>query len=325
MDPPGAPEGHPLRDTEATPSTGPGYPLPPTVGSSGSRVSRFLWEARGSIVITAAAVAGAIAVFFLLGLAGAYDVGFILRNLPAGVGPVEISLEFTTFSFVLGLAGALGLGLIRAYPPKGIPGRLRKLWRWPLYAFASGYVAAVRGTPFLVQLFIVYYVIIFTAPRFTILGWDQGYWAGFLALLINTTGYQAEAFRGGFQSVDAGQIEAARAMGLGRLRIFVLITLPQSLRLVTLPLANEWISNFKTATILSYIGIFEVFNWARTDIALLDDKVVEAFVLLAIFYLFINVTLSRVVTYIEKVRRIPGLGSQAPETGTLFRLAGVER
>jgi ABC-type amino acid transport system permease subunit len=276
-------------------------------------------------------VAGAVGFFFLLGAVGVYNIPFIIQNLPQGLGPCELSLEFTTFTFVLGFAGAVGLGMVRAHPPKRDPTVSRRrararyswIWRWPLYGFASGYVAAVRGTPFLVQLFIVYYAIIFTIPRFAFMGWDAAYWAGFFALLINTTGYQAEAIRGGLQSVDVGQVDGAKAVGMSRIQTFARITLPQTLRLITLPLTNEWISNFKTATILSVIGIFEVFDWSRTNIALLDARPIEAFVMLTIFYLIINVTLSRVMTYVEKRRRIPGLGSPVPEMEVSKRVLGT--
>lgn len=288
----------------------------------GARVRATLWKNRVSLTLLGLSVAGAVGLFLLLGLLGLYNLSFILKNLPSGFGPAELSLEFTTFTFLAGMAGAIGLGLVRAYPPRRGSRRLGLVWRWPLYGFASGYVAAIRGTPFLVQMYIVYFMIIFTWPRLTFLGWDANYLAGFFALLINTTGYQAEAFRGGFQSVDAGQTEAARAVGLSRFQIFGRVTLPQSLRLVTLPLANEWISNFKTATILSYIGIFELFNWARTTIAFRLGHDLEAFVILTIFYLLINVTVSRVVTYIERVRRIPGLGTPVPEVGIAWRLLG---
>ena len=291
-------------------------------GSVGQRIVGAFQKNRVSLILLAASVGVAIALFLFMGLSGFFYLGFVLKYLPDGVGPTELSLEFTTFSFLGGMAGAIGLGLVRAHPPRPTDGWSR-IWKWPLYGFASGYVGAIRGTPFLVQMYIVYYAIIFVYPRLTFLGWDTTYLAGFIALLMNTLGYQTEAFRGGFQSVEPGQIEAAKAVGLGRLQTFGRITLPQGLRLVTLPLANEWISNFKTATILSYIGIFEVFNWARTDIAFRLAHPIEALVLLTIFYLIINVTLSRVVTAIEKARRIPGLGTPIPEVGLSRRLLGL--
>lgn len=312
----------------------PSVPAPPPfalVGSAG-RLGRprgdlfysVLRRNRVFLLLLGLSLAVAVGLFLLMGFAGFFNLSFVLANLPSGVGPTELSLEFTTLTFLAGMAGAIGLGLVRAYPPSRKDG-WKRLWKWPLYAFASAYVAAVRGTPFLVQLFIVYFAIIFSYPRLVFLGWDVNYLAGFIALLINTTGYQAEAFRGGFQSVDAGQTEAAKAVGLGRLQIFFRITLPQGLRLVTLPLANEWISNFKTATILSYIGVYEVFFWARNQIAHNLGHPVEALVLLTIFYLIINVTVSRVVTALEKSRRIPGLGTPIPEVGLPKRLLGLGR
>ena len=291
-------------------------------GSVGRRGVAAFRKNRVSLLLLAASVAVAIGIFLYMGLSGIFDLGFVLTYLPDGVGPTELALEFTTFTFLGGMVGAIGLGLVRAYPPRPAHGWGR-IWRSPLYGFGSGYVAAIRGTPFLVQMYIVYYAIIFTSPRLMFLGWDANYLAGFFALLMNTLGYQAEAFRGGFQSIEPGQIEAAKAVGLSRWQIFGRITLPQGLRLVTLPLANEWISNFKTATILSYIGIFEVFNWARTNIAFDLARPVEALVLLTIFYLIINVTLSRVITALEKARRIPGLGTPIPEVGLSKRLLGV--
>lgn len=291
-------------------------------GGLGTRVRELLWKSRTSLMLLGMSLAVAAGLFFAMGAAHFYDIRFIISTFPQALSPTETALEFTTFTFVLGMFGAIGLGLVRAYPPKKV--RRRSLvWRWPLYGFASGYVAAIRGTPFLVQMYVVFYILIFSYPTLTFGGWSVYYLAGFFALLINTTGYQTEAFRGGFQSVEAGQTEAGKAVGLSRFQVFVRVTLPQSFRLITLPLANEWISNFKTATILSYIGIFEIFFWARTDIAGHLGRNLEALVMLALIYLMVNVTVSRVVTWVEKVRRIPGLGVPIPEVALPKRLFGL--
>jgi len=335
--------GPPLPDTrtipgDAPPTRRPTGPLPPPVttgpnlvpSGSSARVSR--WR-RISTYYLPIGVAAALAFFFVMGWLGYYSIPFIIQNLPAGVGPCETSLEFTTYTFVLGLGFAMGLGMVRAHPPRRqrgprrahARGRFSFLWRWPLYGFATGYVQAIRGTPFLVQLYVVFFAVTLTAPLFNVFGWDQFYWIGFIALLLNTTGYQAEAIRGGIQSVEAGQIEGAKAVGLSRVQTFFRVTMPQTLRLISLPLTNEWISNFKTATILSYISIFELYDWSSVNIALLDARPIEAFVLLTIFYLGINVTLSRVMTYVEKVRRIPGLGTPIPEVSYTKRVFGTNR
>jgi len=310
-------------------------PLPPPVATGAGTSRRIPWGAailHSSIPYICIGVACAAALFFGAGKLGWFSLAFVYKTLPSGVQPCETALEFTTYTFVIGLCLAMGLGMVRAHPPHWerrkkratkARGRFSALWRWPLYGFVTGYVQAIRGTPFLVQLFIVYLSITFTWPTFSYFGWNQFYWCGFIALLINTTGYQTEAIRGGIQAVEAGQIEGAKAVGLSKIQTFIRVTMPQTLRLITLPLTNEWISNFKTATILSYIPIFELFNWASTDIAFLDAKPLEAFVMLTLFYLIINVTLSRVITYVEKVRRIPGLGTPIPEVGVTKRILGT--
>lgn len=286
-------------------------------------------------------IAVVLVLFVALGEAKLYNLGFILRKIGDGVPYAELSLLLTIASFFLGFVIALPLGLIRAYGPGRLksrkgrvadvlsyqrakvlygPGKatrvvggrkLRKALIAPAYGITSGYVEAIRGTPFLVQAFIVYYAIIFTAPRLYFLGADSSIWAGLIALTVNTAGYQAEVMRGGFQSVGQGQIEAGRAMGLKSRQIFAHITLPQSLRLMILPLTNEWIALFKASTILSYTTVVELYFWAR-GIAL-GGHAVEGFIMLTVFYLVINVTLSRAITVIEQRKRIPGLGTQAPQ------------
>lgn len=304
--------------------------IPPTVpGPPASRVrSRGLRELQRNLLAVGTLAAAVLGLFWYLGARRAIDLAFILRYLPSALGPAETSLELTTISFALGFFLALPLGILRAHPPRRPSGsayalanrspREREWWAlWPFYGFASGYVAAVRGTPFLVQVFLVYYLVIFLDPRFYFLGLGAPFWAGLLALTINTTGYQAEALRGGFQSVDRAQVDAARAVGLTSWQVFWHVTFPQGLRLVMLPLANEWISNFKTSAILSYIAIYELFSWARTYVAYELARPLEAFVMIAIIYLCINVTLGRTVAWLEVRHRIRGLGSSG-DVGATF-------
>jgi ABC-type amino acid transport system permease subunit len=294
-----------------------------------------------SIMLVVGLLAGVLVLFVALGLLHVYNLDFVIKNLPSGLGPAATSMVFTNASFVLGLLAAIPLGLIRAYGPGLLRRRkataasllpyarakelygtgkairvvfvqnLRRALVAPAYGFATGFVEAMRGTPFLVQMFIVLSVMLAAAPRLEFLGWTVFYWSGLIALTINTAGYQAEVFRAGFQSVGQGQIEAAKAIGLKGRQVFSRITLPQSTRLIILPLTNEWISLFKASTILSYITIVELFFWARNFA--LDGQGVEAFIMLSIFFLAINVPLGRAISYIEQRRRIPGLGTQITE------------
>lgn len=278
--------------------------------------------------------------FVVLGEIHVFDLGFVIGTLPYGLTFAELSLTLTMSSFLLGFMIALPMGLVRAYGPgklkrkrgavvdelsyarakelygqgkaiRVVGGRkLRKALMAPAYGFTTGYVEAIRGTPFLVQVFIVYYAMIFAAPRFSLLGIDVSIWAGFIALTVNTAGYQAEVMRGGFQTVGQGQVEAARALGLKGYQVFAHITIPQSLRLMILPLTNEWIALFKASTILSYITVMELYFWARA--IALGGQPIEGFIMLAVYYLVINASLSRAITTIEQRKRIPGLGTQGP-------------
>ena len=296
---------------------------------------------RSSILATVGLVVGVLVLFLLLGFLGVYNLDFVIKELPTGLGPAATSMIFTNLSFVVGLLAALPLGLIRAYGPGILRRRkatassllpyarakelygtrkairvvlvqnLKRALVAPGYGFATGYVEAMRGTPFLVQMFIVLSIMLAVAPRMEFLGWNVFYWSGLIALIINTAGYQAEVFRAGFQSVGQGQIEAAKAIGLKGRQVFSRITLPQSFRLIILPLTNEWISLFKASTILSYITIVELFFWSRNYA--LHGQGIEAFVMLSIFFLAINVPLGRAISYIEHRRRIPGLGTQLRE------------
>jgi ABC-type amino acid transport system permease subunit len=137
---------------------------------------------------------------------------------------------------------------------------------------------------------------------------EQFYVAGLLALFLNTAGYQAEVLRGGFQSVGQGQAEAARAIGMRSAQIFRHITLPQALRLVVLPMTNEWIALFKATAILSTWPILEILLQSE-QLGVNEGHPIEAFIMLAAMYLLVNVTLGKSVTYVERKTRIPGLGT----------------
>lgn len=251
----------------------------------------------------------------LLALGGIVDFSFLGRHWPSLGWPALLAVGVTTAAFATGFALAIPLGALRASGPGGSTRRTvgsrsarvrrpaRRILVFGGRAGATGYVEGLRGTPFYVQMWIVWYVAIFTWPKF-----DYVYLlAGYLALTLNTTAYQAEVFRAGFQSVDRGQIEAAKSVGMRRMQVFRHLTLPQGLRLVTLPLVNEWISLFKASSILSFIAIQELMFKAN-DLGSNLGHPIEAFLMVGAVYLAITIPLSRVTTWLEARNRIPGLG-----------------
>lgn len=300
----------------------------------------FALEERSRSLLGAGAVLVAAIAFILgLGAVGLLDLRFMVARWDSLWIPAVVSMSVTTSAFLVGFAVAMSLGLVRAYHPRrvrrreGAPtetlsfARARQLYgRWrgfrtvawrkgrvaliaPGYGLASGYVEGVRGTPFYVQLWLVYFFVIITIPSFPPRALIDIFWfAAFLALTVNTIGYQAEVLRAGFQSVGQGQIEAAKSIGMKGRQIFARVTLGQALRLVTLPLTNEWIGLFKASSIVSVIAVQEL-TFQSTQLGVNEGHPIEAFVMVAAMYLLIIATLGRLVSYLEERRRIPGLGT----------------
>jgi ABC-type amino acid transport system permease subunit len=275
-------------------------------------------------------VGAVVLVIVLLGVTGVLDLDFVVQNWGTLWGPALTSLELTMASFLLGFALAIPLGLVRAYVPvmfrrapkpivagPSVPaqlransrrrpsprGALRKALLAPAYGLATGYVEAIRGTPFYVQMWVVFYLVSFTWPRLP----NLFFVIGVIVLTLSTVGYQTEVLRAGFQSVGQGQIEAAKSIGMRGRQILAHITLPQALRLVVLPLTNEWIGLFKISAILNFISVRELMFQAY-DLGSNKAHPIEAFLMVAVMYCAILIPLSRILTYVENKKRIPGLG-----------------
>jgi len=121
----------------------------------------------------------------------------------------------------------------------------------PLRAAATAYITVIRGTPMVLQLMIMWFVVFGTSgvPRVTV---------GIIAFGINSGAYVCEIFRAGILSVDHGQTEAGRSVGLNSLQTMRLIILPQAFKNALPPLCNEFISLFKETAVLGYIGTMDL-------------------------------------------------------------------
>jgi ABC-type amino acid transport system permease subunit len=151
----------------------------------------------------------------------------------------------------------------------------------------------VRGTPALVQVFLVYFAL-------PVIGIDiQPFWGGVVALAFNAGGFISEIVRAGLQSIDAGQSEAAIAIGMTNRQRLLYVLLPQSLRRITPPLTNELIALVKGSSLLSAISIFELTRSTQVIIAQRFTPF-ELYALLAVFYLIIISPLARLSEYVEE-------------------------
>jgi His/Glu/Gln/Arg/opine family amino acid ABC transporter permease subunit len=164
----------------------------------------------------------------------------------------------------------------------------------PLRYLAEIYVSVVRGTPLLVQIFLVYYAL----P--SLIGVDlPAFSAGVLALSLNSGAFVSEILRGGLTAIAKGQFEAGLALGLPRLVVWLRIVLPQLFRMVLPPLVNEFTILVKASPLLSVITIVELTRTAQ-NIMNVTYRPIEAFSVAAAFYFVILFTLSGFARALER-------------------------
>ncbi|HLU54212.1 MAG TPA: amino acid ABC transporter permease [Pseudonocardia sp.] len=172
--------------------------------------------------------------------------GLIWRNLwPMLQATVTTTLPLTAISFVLGLVLALFVALARISPIR------------PLSLAARGYISVIRGTPLLVQLFIVFYAL----PQLNIV--IDPFPAAVIAFSLNVGGYAAEVIRAAILSIPKGQWEAAQTIGMGYATTLRRIILPQAARTAVPPLSNTLISLVKDTSLASTILVTELLRVAQ--------------------------------------------------------------
>ena len=191
---------------------------------------------------------------------------------------IPLTLQVVSISTVLGLALAIIVALMR------ISGK--KSMSIPAYYF----VYLIRGTPLLLQLYFVYYGLgQFSFIRESIL-WPilkEPYWCGIITLTIRTGAYSSEIIRGGILSVSKNFIEASGALGLNKIKTFLLITLPITVRQALPAYGNELILMVKASSLISIITLMEITGIARTIISKTYAPV-EIFLVAGSIYLIIN-------------------------------------
>jgi polar amino acid transport system permease protein len=221
------------------------------------------------------------------------DFGTAIKYLgPSLVNGVWIVLQATIFGFLL----AIVLGLFMAI------GRISKIKivRGVLVVFLE----FIRGTPLLVQLVYMYYVVPLLLSA-VVQMWNPGYQfrisslvAGILGLGINYGCYISEVIRSSMLSIDGGQTEAALALGLTNNQVLAKIIVPQALRNVVPVFGNYLVMMLKDTSLLAYVSVSELLLRTQSY-ASQSFLTIESYTLLAVFYLILSVPLSQVVKSIE--------------------------
>ncbi|MGM9925998.1 MAG: amino acid ABC transporter permease [Bacillus sp. (in: firmicutes)] len=191
-----------------------------------------------------------------------------------------LTLQLTVVSILIGI----GIGLFFA---------LLKISKWKaLGAISDAYIYLVRGTPLIVQIFILYFGIsgIFLIPDF---------WAASLALAFHNGAYIAEIFRGAIQSIDKGQMEAARSIGMSRSLALRRIILPQAFRRALPPLGNQFIIGLKDSSLAAFISMDELFN-VSTTLGSNNFDEMTYLLIVALYYLILVGLLTIILKFAEK-------------------------
>ena len=197
---------------------------------------------------------------------------------------LTVTLYVSFFAGIIGTFAGIILGLLSLSNIK------------PLELFIRIYVDFVRGTPLLIQIFLVFFALPVIGIKFNEI------WAGVAALAFNLAGYTAEIVRGSVGAVEKGQAEAAKGIGMTREKILVYILLPQAARQMVPPFTNELITIIKSSSLLSVISVYEL---TRSGQAIISVHFVpfEIYGLLALYYWGLITTISWATRQLE--RRLP--------------------
>ncbi len=165
----------------------------------------------------------------------------------------------------------------------------------------ASYIFVIRGTPLLVQIYLIYFglgSVKFIRESFLWYALKEPFWCGAIALTINTVAYGAEIFRGGIQSIEKSQVESGLSLGFGKFLLLRKIILPIAIRKVLPSYGNELILMVKATSLVSLTTYMEMTGIARKIMAKTFAPV-EAFIAAGILYLFLNFLMVQFVKYLE--------------------------
>ena len=217
-----------------------------------------------------------------------------IKWLPKLIQGATLTLELTALSVIAGLIVAIPLGIARS----------SKLWYVRSLPYA--YIFFFRGTPLLIQLFLVYYGLgQFEAVRDSVL-WPylrSPFWCAVITMTLHTAAYIAEILRGAIQAIPPGEIEAARALGMSRFKTLIHIVLPRAARIGLPAYSNEVILMLKASSLASTVTLLELTGMTRTIIAR-TYQTVDMFLIAGVIYLVMSFVLIQGFKLLERWLRV---------------------
>ena len=226
---------------------------------------------------------------------------------------IEITIGLATLGTVIAFFLALIMVFLRIQAIDRVDNDLTRFFKTVGRYFATFYSTVVRGTPMMVQGLLIYYA------GFTVLrgfGFDtteankiwSTFTAGLFTISLNSTAYMMEVLRGGIESIDAGQTEAARSLGLSQWQAMRKVVFPQGVKNSIPALTNELIINIKDSSVLSVIGVFDLM-YATTTVAGVYYRQMEVYCVALAVYLVLTLVASRLLEAFGR-----RLGAEAPQS-----------
>ena len=210
------------------------------------------------------------------------DFELIQQALPILLIGAGVTIEITAFSVAIGFFIGLFVGIARISQFK------------ILRIMAAVYADCIRGTPLLVQIFLIYFALPMAIGQRV-----EPFIAAVAACGINSGAYVSEIFRAGIQAIDVGQMEAGRSLGLTWWQTMRFIILPQAFKNILPPLGNEFIAMLKDSSLVSVIGFEELTRRGQLIIAQTYGSF-EIWMTVAVLYLIMTMAISRIVAFLEK-------------------------
>jgi ectoine/hydroxyectoine ABC transporter permease protein EhuD len=210
-----------------------------------------------------------------------FDLHGVGDYLPTLLKGAATSIELTVCILAISLPLGLAIALAKMSP--------RRAPR----ALASAYIEVIRGTPALLQLFYIYFVLPAFGIRFS------PFLSGVIGLSINYAAYLAEVYRAGVEAVPRGQVEAAKALGMSRGQAMRLVVLPQAIRVVIPPLGNHAIALFKDTSLVSIVTVKELI-FSGQIIAATNFQYLTVFTIIGVIYLAFSYPSALLVRWLER-------------------------
>ena len=217
-----------------------------------------------------------------------FEPAIIVESIPHLLKGAELTVYLTVgglfFGFILGAI----FGLMKLSPS------------WIVRKIAGLYIETIRGTPMLVQAMFLYFGLPMAFGfRLPAMG------AGVIVIAVNSGAYIAEIVRGAVQSIDTGQMEAGRSIGLNAMQTMRYIIWPQAFRRMLPPLGNQFIISLKDTSLLMIIGVGELLR-TGDEIVAVNFRAFEVYLAVGLIYLSMTMSIAKVLQILEKRMKIEG-------------------